>query len=203
MLKGVFNLFRLIKKAESTNNQNNQINNKDNFINQDSNIQDSNIQDSENDDYTYASMRKLAFTFSHEDMGVRMGNDYQVYGAVVDMGVDNINTATMICFIDGTTSLYFSNGGGIIGAGKHEAVNKAVLTFLENCFRALPITKLAESIDVLPKENHHTFYLFTKAGIFSIDMDLRDAQKSKEAQLLFSQSQVVLNEIKKVSKKNG
>ena len=196
MLKGVFNLFRLIKKAESTNNQNNQNNN--NY-----NKQNTNDQDSQDDEYTYASMRKLAFSFSHEDMGVKMGNDYQVYGAVVDMAVDNINTATMICFIDGTTSLYFSNGGGIIGAGKHEAVNKAVLTFLENCFRTLPITKLAESIDVLPKENHHTFYLFTKAGIFSIDMDLRDSNKSKEAQLLFSQSQMVLNEIRKVSKKNG
>lgn len=191
-------MFRIIKKTESTNNQNNRNNYRDNH-----NQQNINNQDSQNDEYTYVSMRKLAFTFSHEDMGVRMGNDYQVYGAVVDMGVDNINTATMICFMDGTTSLYFSNGGGIIGAGKHEAVNKAVLTFLENCFQALPITKLAESIDALPKENHHTFYLFTKAGIFSIDMDLRDAQKSKEAQLLFSQSQMVLNEIRKSSKKEG
>ncbi len=196
MLKGVFNLFRLIKKTESTNNNNNQNNNKDNQIQH--NIYN---QDSQNDEYTYASMRKLAFSFTHEDMGVKMGNDYQVYGVVVDMGVDNRNTATMICFIDGTTSLYFSEGGGIIGAGQHEAVNKAVLTFLENCFQALPITKLAESIDVLPKENHHTFYLFTKAGIFSIDMDIKDAQKSKEAQLLFSQSQLVLNEISKSSKK--
>ena len=186
MLKGVFNLFRLIKKAEDTNNQ-----------------QNSNNQNSQNDDYTYASMRKMAFTFSHKDMGVSMGNDYQVYGAVVDMGVDSINTVTMICFIDGTTSLYFSDGGGIIGAGKHEAVNKAVLTILDNCFQVLPITKLAESIDALPKENHHTFYLLTKAGVFSIDMDLRDVQKSKEAQLLFTQSQMVLNEIRKVGKKNG
>jgi hypothetical protein len=196
MLKGVFNLFRLIKKAESTNIQNKQNNNKDN-----QNI--SKHQDSLDDEYTYASMRKMAFSFTHEDMGVKMGNDYQVYGAVVDMGVDNINTATMICFIDGTTSLYFSEGGGIIGAGQHEAVNKAVLTFLENCFRALPITKIAESIDFLPKENHHTFYLFTKAGIFSIDMDLRNVQKSREAQLLFAQSQMVLSEIRKISKKDN
>lgn len=191
-------MFRLIKKVGSANNQNNQKNYKEN-----QNKQDSSNQDSEEDDYTYASMRKLAFTFSHEDMSVKMGNDYQVYGAVVDMRIDNINTATMICFIDGTISLYFSNGGGIIGAGKHDAVNKAVLTFLENCFQALPITKIAESIDALPKENHHTFYLLNRAGIFSIDIDLKDSHKSKEAQLLYSQSQMVLNEIRKVSKKDG
>ncbi|QNU67016.1 hypothetical protein EHE19_000190 [Ruminiclostridium herbifermentans] len=188
-------MFRLIKKAESTNKQSS---NKDK-----NNQQNSNNQNSQNGEYTYASMRKLAFTFSHKDMGAKMGNDYHVYGAVVDMGVDNINTATMICFIDGTTSLYFSDGGGIIGAGQHESVNKAVLSFLENCFQALPITRIADGIDDLPKENHHTYYLFTKAGIFSIDIDLREVNKSKESQLLYTQSQMVLNEILKVSKRNG
>jgi hypothetical protein len=193
MLKGVINLFRLIKKEENTNNQSD---------NKENNEQKLKNQNSQNDEYTYASMRKLAFTFSHKDMGVKMVNDYQVYGVVVDMGVDNIKTATMICFIDGTTSLYFSNGGGIIGAGEHESVNKAVLSFLGNCYQVLPITRHADGIDTLPEENHHTFYLFTKAGIFTMDMDLREANKSKEAQLLFTQSQMVLNEILKVAKKN-
>lgn len=182
-------LYRLIKKTESTNNQNND---------QDNQAESNN---KKNEDYTYASMRKLAFTFKPEDMDIKLGNDYQVYGAVVDMGIDSENTATMICFIDGTTSLYFSKGGGIIGAGQHESVKKAVLTFLENCYQALPVTRHIDSIDDLPEENHHTFYLFTKAGIFSIDINLADILKCKEYKLLFSQSQIVLNEIRKVGKK--
>jgi hypothetical protein len=146
-------------------------------------------------------MRKLAFTFKPEDMDIMMGNDYQVYGAVVDMGVGANKTATLICFIDGTTSLYFSDGGGIIGAGRHESVKNAVSTFLENCFSALPVTEHANNIDNLPAENQHTFYLFTKAGIYTININIQDIEKCKEYQLLFTQSQIVLNEIRKVSKK--
>ncbi|PYG89029.1 hypothetical protein LY28_00849 [Ruminiclostridium sufflavum DSM 19573] len=175
-------MFRLIKTADS--------------------LKDNNKND-QSDELTYASMRKLAFTFTPDDMGIKMGNDYQVFGAVVDMGVDKGKTATMICFIDGTASLYFSNGGGIIGAGQHEAVKKAVSTFLESCFQALPAMKKIDNIDTLPEENNHTFYLFTRAGIFSINIDIQNVDKSKEYKLLFSQSQLVLNEMRKVSKKNN
>lgn len=188
-------MFRLIKQPQSNSSKDSQKNNN----NQDNLSSDN----SKNDEYTYASMRKLAFSFTHEDMGVKLGNDYQVFGAVVDMGISSSDTATMICFIDGTTSLYFSNGGGIIGAGQHEAVKNAVLKFLEECYQTLPVTKQAESIDILPEENHHTFYLFTKAGVFSVNIDINDVQKNKEYQLLFYESQMVLNEIKKVGKKNN
>lgn len=181
-------MFRLIKKADDINSDKNKKNQDDSYNQKD-------------DEYTYSSMRKLAFTFKPEDMDINMGNDYQVYGAVVDMGVDANKIVTMICFIDGTTSLYFSEGGGIIGAGRHESVKNAVSTFLENSFLALPVTKHADNIDRLPAENQHTFYLFTKAGIFTITINIQDIEKCKEYQLLFSQSQIVLNEIRKASKK--
>lgn len=180
-------MFRLIKKSDDINSHKN---NQDNLNNQ------------KNDEYTYASMRKLAFTIKPEDMDIKIGNDYQVYGAVVDMGVDANKIATMVCFIDGTTSLYFSDGGGIIGAGQHESVKNAVSTFLENCFSSLPVTENADNIDNLPAENQHTFYLFTKAGIFTITINLHDVKKCKEYQSLFTHSQIVLNEIRKASKKD-
>ncbi len=188
-------MFRLIKNSDDINPDKNK-NNKDN-----SNIK-SNLNNQKDDEYTYASMRKLAFTIKPEDMDIKIGNAYQVYGAVVDMGVDTNKIATMICFIDGTTSLYFSEGGGIIGAGRHESVKNAASTFLENCFSVLPVTENADSIDKLPAENQHTFYLFTKAGIFTITIKLHDVKKCKEYQSLFSHSQIVLNEIRKISKKD-
>ncbi len=155
----------------------------------------------QNEKNTYATMRKLAFNYTPEQLGIKAENNYQVYGAVVDMGVSSGNTATLICFIDGTASLYFSNGGGIIGAGQHDSVKQVVESFLLASHQAVPIMKHADSIDNLPDENHHTFYLFTMAGIFSLDLDINDVQKTKEAYLLFSQSQMVLSEIRKASKK--
>jgi hypothetical protein len=118
------------------------------------------------------------------------------------MGVGVGNTATMICFIDGTASLYFSNGGGIIGAGQHDSVKQVVASFLVSSHKALPVMKHAESIDILPDENHHIFYLFTPAGVFTIDIAIEDIQNSKEDYFLFSLSQMVLSEIRKVSKKD-
>jgi hypothetical protein len=38
--------------------------------------------------------------------------------------------ATLVTFLDGATSLYFSNGGGIIGAGEHASVRAAAAAFL-------------------------------------------------------------------------
>jgi len=47
-----------------------------------------------------------------------------VWGVLVDTGYPE-GVATLVALADGTTSLYFSNGGGVIGAGEHEKVRTA------------------------------------------------------------------------------
>lgn len=147
----------------------------------------------------YDSLRNLAFEVIPEQLGINLDDDQQAYGAVVDMCISNDKTATMICFLDGTASLYYSNGGGIIGAGQHENVRRAVLSYLMSIHKALPIMNLTDSFDVIQVPNHHKFYLFTKKGKYSIDLDLSDHQRSKEIHFLFSSSQMVLSEIRKVA----
>ena len=46
--------------------------------------------------------------------------------------------ATLVAVADGTSSLYFSNGGGLIGAGEHEAVAEANRRWLETARSFLP-----------------------------------------------------------------
>jgi hypothetical protein len=53
----------------------------------------------------------------------------QVWGALMDMGFPS-GTATLVALADGTTSLYTSTGGGIIGGGSHQAVTAATRVFL-------------------------------------------------------------------------
>src|SRR5260221_3886518 len=43
--------------------------------------------------------------------------------------------ATLACFADGTTSLYFSTGGGMLGAGAPESVRAAASAFLATATR--------------------------------------------------------------------
>jgi hypothetical protein len=53
--------------------------------------------------------------------------------------------ATLVGVADGTSSLYFSNGGGVIGAGDHAAVAEATRRWLEAGRTVLP--ELSEVTD--------------------------------------------------------
>ena len=44
-----------------------------------------------------------------------------VWGVLMELGLEQ-GVATMVAFADGTVSLYFSGGGGIIGAFKPAAM---------------------------------------------------------------------------------
>jgi hypothetical protein len=47
-----------------------------------------------------------------------------VWGVLMETGYEQA-AASLVAFADGTTSLYLSNGGGVIGAGEHAAVRQA------------------------------------------------------------------------------
>lgn len=53
-----------------------------------------------------------------------------VWGAIMELGYPT-GIATLLSFAEGTTSLYFSNGGGVIGAGEHAAVRQAADVLLD------------------------------------------------------------------------
>ena len=49
---------------------------------------------------------------------------------LMEMGLDT-GTASLVAVADGTTSLYLSTGGGVIGGGGHQAVRRASEAFLD------------------------------------------------------------------------
>ena len=65
--------------------------------------------------------------------------------------------ASLVCVADGSTSLYFSNGGGVIGAGEHDAVRDAALQFIAAAARYA--TYLSAAADhPLPSLDRVRFY---------------------------------------------
>ena len=63
-----------------------------------------------------------------------------VWAAFMDMSVSD-SVASLLASAEGTSSLYFGTGGGIIGAGKHpqvRAANRRFLVALDTAFAALP-----------------------------------------------------------------
>jgi hypothetical protein len=52
-----------------------------------------------------------------------------VWGVLMEMGFPD-GAATIVALADGTTSMYTSSGGGVIGGGEHESVAEATKGFL-------------------------------------------------------------------------
>ncbi len=97
-------------------------------------------------------------------------SEHPVYAAIVDMDMGSA-VATLVCVADGTTSLYFSNGGGKLGLGQdHEAVKTATLTFLGSVEQILDQFAATEEYP-LPTGLKHTVYLVTEKGVLAKSLD--------------------------------
>lgn len=88
-----------------------------------------------------------------------------VYGVLMEMGYQTA-TATLACLVDGSTSLYFSSGGGIIGGGEHPqvaALSKQVVGGAEHFLDALqPTTDFP-----LPDPGRVRFQVLTYEGAWT------------------------------------
>ena len=68
--------------------------------------------------------------------------DPEGWAALMEMGTEG-GVASVVAVSDGTTSLYTSTGGGLIGAGEHASVaaaNQAFLAAIEEARAAIPVT---------------------------------------------------------------
>ena len=75
-------------------------------------------------------LREQAFRIGAVDLALTpTPSRPHVWGAIMELGYPT-GIATLLTFAEGTTSLYFSNGGGVIGAGDHAAVRDAAEALL-------------------------------------------------------------------------
>jgi hypothetical protein len=108
----------------------------------------------------YAVLRDAVFSMKRDAPGVvAAANPDGVWGVMMETGYPGV-VATLVAVADGSVSMYFSNGGGIIGLGAQPGPQRASRALLEfapqfrNAFEAT--TKYP-----LPREGHVRFYLLT------------------------------------------
>lgn len=104
--------------------------------------------------------------------------------------------ASLLVVADGTTSLYFSNGGGIIGAGEHESVRAAATAFLaaanEHLGELAPATE-----HPLPDRGRVRFYLRTFTGLLTAEASENDLGENRHPlSPLFHAGHVVITAIR-------
>lgn len=98
-------------------------------------------------------------------------NGHPVYAAIVDMEIGN-DIVSLACFVDGTTSLYYSKGGGQLGLGQaYNTVRTATIAFLHSSEQILDKLSISKTFP-LPTKNKNIVYLVTENAIYSQVFDM-------------------------------
>jgi hypothetical protein len=122
---------------------------------------------------TSRGLREQALSIGSADVGVTPSAALaQVWGVLMETGYKTA-VASLVVFADGTTSLYFSSGGGVIGAGEHarvRAASDALLTSAEA--HVAQFAPVAET--PLPAPGRVRFHVRTYNGIVAAEADEQD-----------------------------
>ena len=114
---------------------------------------------------TYIALRQQVLGFKTQDLGDGSGPDAPVIALLMETGYAEA-VATLVGVVDGTTSLYFSNGGGVIGAGGHSQVADATRRWLATGGASLPRFSAAGDVQ-LPAQGVTQFVAVTPDGALS------------------------------------
>ena len=78
----------------------------------------------------YVRLRQQLLQLTPDQLGDGTFADAPILALLMETGYPEA-VATLVAVVDGSSSLYFSNGGGFIGAGSHPAVAEASRRWLE------------------------------------------------------------------------
>jgi hypothetical protein len=148
----------------------------------------------------FSALRNQALATQRTEVGISQPTaDAPVWGVLMETGYAGA-IARLFTLADGTTSLYFSNGGGVIGGGAYKNVQDANAAFIKTANRFLPKLKPCESFPV-PGVGHTIFYVLTDSGVYSSDSVREDVlgQGSNQFSPLFYSGQGVITQLRVMS----
>jgi hypothetical protein len=93
-----------------------------------------------------------------------------VWGVLMELGYPEA-VATLVAFADGSTSLYISTGGGVIGAGEHKPVREEAERFLDVVQRHIAEFGPAGDETPLPRRDRVRFYVRTFKATLTAEVD--------------------------------
>lgn len=149
----------------------------------------------------YVLLRDAVFATRPDAIGIIDEPGAQsVWGVVLETGYPE-TVASLVAMADGTVSLYFSNGGGMIGLGSHERLQQASRALLETASRFLAYCDPTSKYP-LPRKQHSRFYLFSHDAKFSVEAKEADlACDSHPLSPLYHTAHELITEIRMLDKK--
>ena len=123
----------------------------------------------------YDSMRNQVLNLNSSQLG-EFGNK-PVLCVLMETGYPEA-VATLVAVADGSASIYFSNGGGIIGAGEHPQGKKSSLTLVDSAKDYLAFAN-PDKKHLLPKPGNTKFYFITPNGVMAVEAKEDDLGNNK------------------------
>lgn len=146
----------------------------------------------------YLSMRGMILSLDSEKIGEL--KDKPVWAVLMETGYPEA-AVTLVAVADGAASLYFSNGGGMIGAGEHENVRPASLGLVKMSEGYLADMKKVDDFPTATPGNT-TFYVVTPNGVFTYTARENDlGEKRDKFSRLFYQGQELITQMRLAEEK--
>jgi len=143
----------------------------------------------------YLDLRSIVFSSKSEELGLKDIDDDKVYGIIAEMDM-NPGTMSVVSFLTGDTSLYLSSGGGFIGAGQHEEVNKIIKEKVDGFQKYLLKAEKIEKPE-FPKEGMANFNFITRNGIYSVSEKISELESGKSVlSNLFGELNEIITQIR-------
>lgn len=142
----------------------------------------------------YAGLRRQVLDLRADQLGDEFAQA-PILALLMETGYEQA-VATLVAVADGTTSLYFSTGGGIIGAGAHESVALASRRWLEE--GAAFLGELEPVADPpLPAVGQTQFVAVTNDGLRAAVAPEEDLGRNRHALTpLFYAAQEVITQVR-------
>ena len=119
----------------------------------------------------------------------------KVYGVITDWDLGE-GLATLVTFETGEASMYYSNGGGIIGGVGHDNVKKSVTMFISLAQSYLDKT-IKTDTTMLPDKDCVKFYLLTPKGKFVAQESIKNIENESSKWLpFFEEGNKVISELR-------
>lgn len=123
----------------------------------------------------YRSLRGRLFITDPKTLGLVPNEDERFWGLVVDIGAES-GVVTLVVLRDGTISLYFSNGGALIGLDQHDQLHEPAATVLRLAEDYTLEGPEAER-DSLPSDGFSRFNFLGFNGVRSVEEDDGDLEE--------------------------
>jgi hypothetical protein len=116
---------------------------------------------------TYAGLRRMVFQLSSVASDKESRCERSVVAVVMEFARPNA-VVSLVAVADGTASLYFSNGGGVLG-GNSKSVRIAALDFVELAAHAYGVMEQANSYP-FPSYDSVRFYIITSGCVLTAEV---------------------------------